>query len=641
MPESDTGQPSPSTDTLPWGERHESVREAVTGERLEDLRRFAGWVADNLPSRDQAAAWLVKHLPRTEGTAGQSVSYLLESAIVVEADGKLAPAPEIADWIGEADDTVTPVRVMHRRIAFVGELLAELDKGPKTVIELLRVANQGFGLDFGHPRQIHARLAWLGNAGLIETDERTAKRINQAGADLLAQLPLQPPLFEVTSPRYWLCALGKQSSLWPECRERDIACIGWDDLGNLLRYDARKNMGLKRNDSLACWQFSREMQPGDTIFVKNGLFAIDGHGTVAGAYRFDDGRPSHKNIRAVQWHSRFPEGRRVAGKRLPRKALTDVTNTPGRMEALAAAIEAAPDPLEPPYSVYSILDEGCFLDRARLERLLARLRAKKNLILQGPPGTGKTWLAKRLAYALVGQRDKARISAVQFHPTLSYEDFVIGWRPGKDGLDLVPGAFLRAIDRAMEDPAAPFVVVIEEINRGNPAQIFGELITLLEADKRTEEDAVELAYAKDGDPRSVHIPDNLYVIGTMNIADRSLALVDLALRRRFAFATLAPRIDGAWRSWVTERMGVDAELAADIQNRLRALNRNIAKDRTLGPQFRVGHSYVTPSSPLAADATRPWFEDVVETEIGPLLEEYWFDQPDAAKAARKKLLAGW
>ena len=171
---------------------------------------------------------------------------------------------------------------------------------------------------------------------------------------------------------------------------------------------------------------------------------------MAGAYRFDDGRPSHKNIRAVQWHSRFPEGRCVAGKRLPRKALTDVTNTPGRMEALAAAIEAAPDPLQPPYLVYSILDEGCFLDRARLERLLARLRAKKNLILQGPPGTGKTWLAKRLAYALVGQRDKARISAVQFHPTLSYEDFVLGWRPGKDGLDLVPGAFLRAIDRAME-----------------------------------------------------------------------------------------------------------------------------------------------------------------------------------------------
>lgn len=296
-----------------------------------------------------------------------------------------------------------------------------------------------------------------------------------------------------------------------------------------------------------------------------------------------------------------------------------------------------------PYTVEDILKDGCFIEREEINILLDRLRTKKNLILQGPPGTGKTWLAKRLAFALMGQKDDSKVRAVQFHPNLSYEDFVRGWRPTGDGkLSLADGVFMEAIKAASKDPSSKFVVVIEEINRGNPAQIFGELLTLLEAGKRTPNEALELCYPDaDGKRRPVHIPENLYVVGTMNIADRSLALVDLALRRRFAFVGLEPRLGSAWRDWVIKECSIDPALVADIERRITELNDQIAADARLGKQFRIGHSYVTPAHRLEAGDTRKWFQQVVETEIGPLLDEYWFDAPDEAQKACERLKQGW
>lgn len=296
-----------------------------------------------------------------------------------------------------------------------------------------------------------------------------------------------------------------------------------------------------------------------------------------------------------------------------------------------------------PYSVEDILKDGCFLERAEIDRLLDRMRTKKNLILQGPPGTGKTWLAKRLAFALMGQKDDGKVRAVQFHPNLSYEDFVRGWRPTGEGkLSLADGVFMETIKAASKDPSSKFVVVIEEINRGNPAQIFGELLTLLEAGKRTPNEALELCYPDaDGKRRPVHIPENLYVVGTMNIADRSLALVDLALRRRFAFVGLEPRLGPVWQDWVANECAVDPALVADIERRIVELNDQIAADARLGNQFRIGHSYVTPAHRLEAGDTKKWFQQVVETEIGPLLDEYWFDAPDEARKAIARLTQGW
>lgn len=302
-----------------------------------------------------------------------------------------------------------------------------------------------------------------------------------------------------------------------------------------------------------------------------------------------------------------------------------------------------PPTLTVPYTVTDIVSDGCFLSLAEIEGLLARLRDKKNLILQGPPGTGKTWLAKRLAFALVGARDESRVRTVQFHPNLSYEDFVRGWRPTGEGkLALVEGPFMEVISAALKEPGAKHVVVIEEINRGNPAQIFGELLTLLEAGKRTPKDAIELCYPDaDGKRRPVHIPENVFVVGTMNIADRSLALVDLALRRRFAFVSLAPRLGEAWREWVVAACKMDPDGAKDIENRLTKLNERIAADARLGKQFRIGHSYVTPARALEAGETTDWFRQVAQTEILPLLEEYWFDAPGEAQKAFEALMQGW
>ncbi len=297
---------------------------------------------------------------------------------------------------------------------------------------------------------------------------------------------------------------------------------------------------------------------------------------------------------------------------------------------------------EPPYGVDNLMDEGCFLAVDELNDIIERWRSKKNLILQGPPGTGKTWLAKRLGFALVGSNDRettrSRLRIVQFHPSLAYEDFVRGWRPCGDGkLALVDGILMEAIDAAASEPDRPFVLVIEEINRGNPAQIFGEMLTLLEDTKRRPSEAMELAYRKEPGER-VHIPANLYVIGTMNIADRSLAIVDLALRRRFAFVDLEPRLGAAWHAWCIKR-GIDDAILTEIKARIDGLNADISSAISLGPQFRVGHSYVTPDIEETIRDSRAWFRAKVETEIGPLLDEYWYDAPETAKAARSKLLA--
>jgi 5-methylcytosine-specific restriction enzyme B len=294
---------------------------------------------------------------------------------------------------------------------------------------------------------------------------------------------------------------------------------------------------------------------------------------------------------------------------------------------------------EPAYTVADIVTDGSFLPVEALQSILDRWHSKKNLVLQGPPGTGKTWLAKRLGYALVGSRDRettrSRLRVVQFHPSLAYEDFVRGWRPAGEGrLSLENGVFMQAIEAAASEPDRPFVLVIEEINRGNPAQIFGEMLTLLEDTKRTRSEAIELAYRREDE--RVFVPKNLYVIGTMNVADRSLAIVDLALRRRFAFVDLEPNLGPAWRSWCSQH-GLDEAMLSLIETRIGVLNLEIASASSLGPQFRIGHSYVTPDDRVVDGAA--WFRAKVETEIGPLLDEYWYDSSERAKEARGKLLA--
>ena len=306
--------------------------------------------------------------------------------------------------------------------------------------------------------------------------------------------------------------------------------------------------------------------------------------------------------------------------------------------SLVAHSGTPPPPPPPPDPIDRILKDGCFLEPTKLSEILDRLKSKQNLILQGPPGTGNTWLAKRLAYALIGRQDADKVRSFQFHPNLSYEDFVRGWRPGSDGkLELVDGPLMEMIETASEDQSSRHVIVIEEINRGNPAQILGEMLTLLEADKRNEDEALELTYRKHKGER-VHIPENLYVIGTMNMADRSLAMVDFALRRRFAFVNMEPELKEPWLGWVHEQSGIDRDALLQIKTKLDSLNQTIADDPNLGPQFRIGHSFVTPNDKI--DNANDWFRQVVETEIGPLLDEYWYDDREKAQEERSRLLSG-
>lgn len=293
------------------------------------------------------------------------------------------------------------------------------------------------------------------------------------------------------------------------------------------------------------------------------------------------------------------------------------------------------------YGIDDMLAEGVFLPRNRIVDIVARWHAKKALILQGAPGVGKTFLARKLAFALMEEVAPERLTVVQFHPSYSYEDFVRGFRPtdaaGK--FALVDGSLLTACGRAENDPDNTHVVVLDEVNRGNTSQVFGELLMLLEPDKRGRENAVTPLYPR-GDGDKLWIPENLYFLGTMNVADRSLALVDYALRRRFAFIDLEPMFGaGVFEQWLTERKMAPALVQLIVQ-RMLALNSRIAASRQLGPSFRVGHSFFCPRGDDFSTLDHEWYRQVVETEIIPLLREYWYDDRDAAQSAAGELLAG-
>jgi 5-methylcytosine-specific restriction protein B len=282
--------------------------------------------------------------------------------------------------------------------------------------------------------------------------------------------------------------------------------------------------------------------------------------------------------------------------------------------------------------------EGLFLAQTQFDEMLTALKERKNVVLQGAPGVGKTYVAKRLAYALVGSNDPQRIEMIQFHQSYSYEDFIQGFRPAPKGhFDLKYGIFHQFCRRAQRGEGQPFVFIIDEINRGNLSKIFGELMMLIEPDKRGKDHAIPLAYSQDADER-FYIPEDLHLIGTMNTADRSLAMVDYALRRRFRFITLRPEFASeAFREFLADA-GAKPELVKKIVARMNALNEVIAADtKNLGPGYQVGHSYFCPRTGIKADDD--WYRRVIESEIVPLLQEYWFDNEQKVKEQRSALLA--
>ena len=270
-----------------------------------------------------------------------------------------------------------------------------------------------------------------------------------------------------------------------------------------------------------------------------------------------------------------------------------------------------------------------YMNKEDLSTLKKLLIAKKNIILQGAPGTGKTFAATRLAYAMMGQKDESRVEIVQFHQNYSYEDFIMGYKPEEDGgFILQKGVFYKFCRMAKSAPEKSFFFIIDEINRGNLSKIFGELLMLIENSYRSDKHAVKLAYSDE----KFYVPDNLYIIGMMNTADRSLAMIDYALRRRFAFFKMKPGFDST--SFMTYQKEIGNAKFDKVIEAVKSLNNTILKDDSLGEGFCIGHSYF---------CNQKFFDygcllNIVLYDIAPMLEEYWFDNKETRNNEIDKLI---
>ena len=459
----------------------------------------------------------------------------------------------------------------------------------------------------------------------------------------------------------WQVTPGKGGKRWGEFQKRSIMAAGYEDVGNLSKYESQEAVRQKLKEILGAntnpsyraevlWGFRNDVKVGDILLSTSGRKKIFGTGEVTGEYEYDPKNPEFRHWRTVEWKSLrepiiLPATQTASGggplttcSGVGRKkwlryvfGLIDktVSDEDGKQEFSEPGRQMA---LEP-YDENSELPD-IFVSQDQFKSILYSIKLRKNLILQGPPGVGKTFISKRVAWRLIGRKDISAVEMVQFHQSYAYEDFVQGWRPTETGgFTLRNGVFFEFCQKAAKRPETPYVFIIDEINRGNLSRIFGELLMLIEADKRGAEHEISLTYSRSGEYFSV--PENVHILGLMNTADRSLAMVDYALRRRFAFETLEPAYrTEKFTNYLTSK-GVDAALVARIEDGICAINDQIKEDKELGPGFQIGHSYFVPNDVNSPDDH--WYRNVVETQIEPLLREYWFDRPEEADKQLDKL----
>lgn len=439
----------------------------------------------------------------------------------------------------------------------------------------------------------------------------------------------------IDTVHYWLYSPGKGAEKWEKCYQNGYMLLGLGELGNLENFSSKDEMKQRMkqeygagssytNLAHATWQFVHDIKIGDVIFVKKGRHDILGKGIVASDYEYDeDSTDGYSNIRKVNW---INKGDWTISDRVPQKTLTDITLYSDFVQEIKALFEngdTVDDEQEvdyPEYTAENFLDD-VYMSEDEYVRLVGLLRNKKNIILQGAPGVGKTYAAKRLAYSMMGVKDVERVMMVQFHQSYSYEDFIMGFRPSATGFELKKGVFYNFCKKAEVDSDNEYFFIIDEINRGNLSKIFGELFMLIENDKRGN--ALQLLYSNE----KFMVPKNVYIIGMMNTADRSLAMLDYALRRRFAFFDIKPGFEtpGFREYSMILDNGKFNKLISCVEN----LNSVITSDESLGEGFCIGHSYFCNLQPDTVEDN--WLYDVVEYELIPLLREYWFDEPMKVK----------
>lgn len=441
---------------------------------------------------------------------------------------------------------------------------------------------------------------------------------------------------DVDTVHYWIFTLTENLSIWNEFYNSGIMAMGWGSIGSLKDFKSQDTMKVKmktlfddklsyKNTSHTLWQFVNEMKVNDIVFVKIGKHRLVGRGIVTSDYEFDSERPNeYKNIRQMNWTHK---GEWPYPGQATKYMLTDISSYGDYVKELVALFDSESgesiEEVEKSYPTYTREDflSEVYIPEAEYDKLVGVLSLKKNIILQGAPGVGKTFIAKRLAFSMMGVKDVERVMMVQFHQSYSYEDFIMGFRPSSGGFELKRGAFYNFCKKAEIDGENDYFFIIDEINRGNLSKIFGELFMLIENDKRGL--SLQLLYSDE----MFSVPKNIYIIGMMNTADRSLAMLDYALRRRFAFFEIKPGFttDG-FREY---RMNLGNERLDKLITCVEDLNNVIANDESLGEGFCIGHSYFC--NLMTETIDDQVLSGIIEYELIPPLKEYWFDESEKVR----------